>query len=773
MSDITLSSAVRSNLLNLQSTADLLGRTQERLATGLEVNSALDNPTNFFTAASLNSRAGDLGRLLDGVANATQTLEAADNGIQAITDLVESAQASARQALQVRGPQTTNSVTGATNATFDPQALVTVAGDNSVATGTGAGPITTEARATETATGTIAADAGTGIATFDTGDIGSTDDTTVLSAIGGTGTAAALANGDQLVISVDGTDLTVDFTTSGAASFNAGTNTITIGVDQQFGALRTELNNRLGADVAVGGAAGVLEFDAANTVESLVISGNNNTVADLNLGGVGAANTTPAGRVLTANTALDDLVGSRATLQVGLGGTNLGTIQFGTGAGEVTDRDSLVAAINNLSGVDASISTNSLVVSTTDTTDVDSAITLTADSNNTLESVLGFDPDAVSGSVTTIQPTNLITSGDFAQGQTLSIGVGTSADLTVTFGTDDSRNEVSTVAELNQRLQGLSGGAASIDANGNLSVTSDNGGDDVTIGGTAAALTQLGVTEGVASNLIDGTNITAGDSFSIQVGTNTALNVTFGTGDNQVNTFSELEAALGNLAGGTATVDADTGAISVEATNGSDDIVIGAVDGGPGANTTVDILNSFGLTAGTTNSVTTNSEQRTGFEDQFNELLLQIDELAEDAGFNGVNLLDGDNLQVVFNEDGSSALDIAGVTFDAAGLGLTPVTAGDFQSDANITSALDSIEAAVQTLRGQSSQFGSNLSIVQTREDFTNNTINTLETGAANLTLADTNEEGANLTALQTRQQLSTTALSLATQADQNVLRLF
>ncbi|MFK7791356.1 MAG: ABC transporter substrate-binding protein, partial [Devosiaceae bacterium] len=100
MSDVTLSSAVRSNLLSLQNTADMMSKTQERLATGLKVNSALDNPTNFFTASALNSRASDLARLLDGVSNATQTLEAADNGISAITKLVESAQATARQALQ-------------------------------------------------------------------------------------------------------------------------------------------------------------------------------------------------------------------------------------------------------------------------------------------------------------------------------------------------------------------------------------------------------------------------------------------------------------------------------------------------------------------------------------------------------------------------------------------------------------------------------------------------------------------------------------------------
>src|SRR5690554_7702951 len=100
MSDVTLSKAVRSNLLHLQNTAQMMDRTQERLATGKKVNSALDNPTNFFTAASLNARSKDLDLLMDAISNGVQTLQAADKGISAISKLVESAQATARQALQ-------------------------------------------------------------------------------------------------------------------------------------------------------------------------------------------------------------------------------------------------------------------------------------------------------------------------------------------------------------------------------------------------------------------------------------------------------------------------------------------------------------------------------------------------------------------------------------------------------------------------------------------------------------------------------------------------
>ena len=118
MAETILSSSVRSNLLSLQNTADLLGKTQERLATGLKVSSALDDPSAFFTASSLNNRAGDLNRLLDSVGLAVQTLEAADAGISAITNLVEGAQASARQALQdgstTARVEGTTALTGAT-----------------------------------------------------------------------------------------------------------------------------------------------------------------------------------------------------------------------------------------------------------------------------------------------------------------------------------------------------------------------------------------------------------------------------------------------------------------------------------------------------------------------------------------------------------------------------------------------------------------------------------------------------------------------------------
>jgi flagellin len=132
MADVTLSKAVRATLLNLQSTAVAMGKTQERLATGLRVNSALDNPTNYFTAQSLNARSSDLGNLLDSVSNAIQTVNAADNGIKAITKLVETAQSTARQALQDKSNTSITTETAAASIGHDKaeaEALELVEGD--------------------------------------------------------------------------------------------------------------------------------------------------------------------------------------------------------------------------------------------------------------------------------------------------------------------------------------------------------------------------------------------------------------------------------------------------------------------------------------------------------------------------------------------------------------------------------------------------------------------------------------------------------------------
>jgi flagellin-like hook-associated protein FlgL len=170
---------------------------------------------------------------------------------------------------------------------------------------------------------------------------------------------------------------------------------------------------------------------------------------------------------------------------------------------------------------------------------------------------------------------------------------------------------------------------------------------------------------------------------------------------------------------------------------------------------------------------TVSQNTRANLVSQYNQILSQITTTAQDASFNGINLLNGDELKLVFDETGKSSVTISGVTFNPAGLGLTNLTAGtDFIDNATTNNVLSALNTASITLRSQASAFGANLSIVQIRQNFNKNIINVLQTGSSNLTLADANEEAANSQALSTRQSIATSALALANQSQQNVLQL-
>ena len=154
-------------------------------------------------------------------------------------------------------------------------------------------------------------------------------------------------------------------------------------------------------------------------------------------------------------------------------------------------------------------------------------------------------------------------------------------------------------------------------------------------------------------------------------------------------------------------------------------------------------------------------------------MLQQINTTSQDSSFNGINLLNGDTLNLTFDETGASKLAITGVTFNAASLGLSQLTQGtDFLDSNSANSVLSQLTQASTTLRTEASSLGSNLSTVQIRQDFNKNLINVLQTGASNLTLADTNEEAANSQALSTRQSIAVSALALANQSQQSVLQL-
>ncbi|BCJ91626.1 flagellin [Terrihabitans soli] len=639
-SNITLSAGVRQNLLSLQNTASLMSTTQNRLATGKKVNSALDNPTSFFTAQSLQSRAGDMSALLDNMTSGIKTLEAADNGLSAITKTVESMQSTLRQARQDKSFKT-----------------------ESYTINLGTTP------------------AGTEEISFQGGAVGTTAVDVALT--GTTGAAAATVS--------TGAFTAMDFNPAAATS-----GTITSGA---FGSTLTFDNagDELEVVVEVNGVNQTLTIDATAVAATL---------------GVGVTTITDADELAQV---LDDL--ATGTLNVTSTGTAVTFTSSTTGTG--SSIEIISATATNGGGANTITNTSGIAVAAQNT----GSATGTA-------RTLSFDI-AIDGAVT---PT------------TVTINAAAVALV------GDNDNIIDTVAEL----------ASIIDA---------QVGAGATIGSTATAVTFTSATTGVTSE-IDISNVAVAGSggFTNTSGLATANDLGAATGGIAAKTVDEMVTAINGTAAleGKVRASNDGGKLRIENLSTSELTVTG-LDATTGE-----------LTGGVGTSDIGGNTVRTNLVKQFNELRDQLDKLADDASFNGVNLLRGDLLKLTFNETGTSTIEIQAKDEDgeerainSATLGIDTATDPDFDSDEGIDAILDGMKDALGVLRAQSSSFGSNLSIVQNRTEFTKSMINTLQTGADSLVLADTNEEAANMLALQTRQQLSSTALSLASQADQAVLRLF
>jgi flagellin-like hook-associated protein FlgL len=176
------------------------------------------------------------------------------------------------------------------------------------------------------------------------------------------------------------------------------------------------------------------------------------------------------------------------------------------------------------------------------------------------------------------------------------------------------------------------------------------------------------------------------------------------------------------------------------------------------------LASSAGATADTLSQLT--------YESQFLQITSQITTLASDSVYRGTNLLTAGTLTLEFApKAGDARLTVSGFNASSTALGVSGTA--NWAVAANSTQALSNMDNALTTLRTKSSTLASNLTVITSRQDFTDNVINTLQQGADGLTLADMNNEGANMLMLQTRQSLGTTALSLSSQAAQSVLRLF
>ena len=312
-----------------------------------------------------------------------------------------------------------------------------------------------------------------------------------------------------------------------------------------------------------------------------------------------------------------------------------------------------------------------------------------------------------------------------------------------------------TVANLLSAINSAAGVTATL-SNGAITVNGSSQG--LTLSGSALA--KLGLTA-------QGDGI-AGQTLTINsTGGGTQSTITFGLGAGQISNLNQLNSALAanNLQ---ANIDT-TGHISIVTSNDAASSTIGTITGSAALTGQA----FFGATGSIPIADPNSQSTRANLVAQYNNVLAQINTTAQDSSFNGVNLLNGDTLKLVFNETGRSTLSIQGVTFNDAGLGLTTLTTGtDFLDSSSANKVLASLSAASTQLRGESSALGSNLSIVQIRQDFNKNLINVLQTGASNLVLADTNEEAANSQALSTRQSIAVSALALANQSQASVLQL-
>ena len=287
--------------------------------------------------------------------------------------------------------------------------------------------------------------------------------------------------------------------------------------------------------------------------------------------------------------------------------------------------------------------------------------------------------------------------------------------------------------------------------------------------GTAADITNAGTNSLQSKTFI----------FTPAVGAATTITISNVVAAGNVNSIDAFNTALAAANLGLTASLASNGSITLTSSNdnASQTLTLGAVAAANniaigGTDTAVLVIPTGGL-AGKPLADAASQTLRSNLVSQYNNVIAQITTTAQDASFNGINLLNGDDLKLTFNETGKSTLTIKGVTFDAPGLGLASLVAGtDFLDNASAKATMIKVTSASNALRTQASNLGSNLSVVQIRQDFSKNLINVLQTGSANLTLADTNEEAANSQALSTRQSIAVSALALANQSQQSVLQL-
>ena len=688
---ISLSASMRSNLLSLQNIAGQVDLTQNRLSTGLKVNSAIDNPSSYYTAVSLNNRANDLSALLDSMAQGIQTIKAATEGLQAGAALLEQAAATASQAL------TAPLVASKPIDYYVERGYTVISSDMSSAE--------IEALMVDGAKLALADDV-----VLDAGLVLAADNVT----IDGNGYSLTYKGTDDL-LSISGQNTTItniklnyENNTGGSVIEVTGSADISlIEIEAQGNKVygihcgkdaTVQLDNTLGIKVSGNGSHNLINgntelYDGKGNTQAIVDQIGADGLAAMAAHqfyapGVskGDANFGQGQWYLPSIGELMDLYGTDYEAMTEENGTS----------GAVGDNKATInEALNRLKakGADAAALSNVRYWSSSEynhnfSWKLDMAEGLRnyyAKSNNLYSYVRSFQ---------------LLENCFYPSGNTPKIGDVMYSDLS--YGSaddyDGSKTAVGVVTWVSE-----DGRSAKIMNLKDLSFSSNdqagNFNPDKPYEGTA------GATRGTTDTDAKNTNITDITDYG----------------------YSQLlEAAQSG------------GEISV-------------------SNTNLEVNNKIYLAV--TDQISS-----------YNEILSQYDSLIKDSSYKGINLLREQDLTVTFNENRSAQLSVQGKDASSKALGLN---AADWLVIEDIAQSMQELSEALTQIRQMTSELGNYYSIVTTRENFTQNLINVLTEGADKLTLADMNEESANMLALQTRQQLAVNSLSLASQASQSILKLF
>ena len=628
---------MRSNLLSLQQTAKLQDLTQNRLATGLKVNSAIDNPSSYYTAQSLNNRAEDLNILLDAMSQGIQTLKAVNESIEAGTKFLEQAKSVANSALETAQPVIAK--------------------------------VSTEAEL---------------LAAVNSGKKG----LIVL-------TSDIIMSANQNIVLNDGQSLV------GARYLdkNAAQTKLNFSINQ---------DNQSAVVVSANSIIADLEFniDSQNTKNITCIDLSNLPNTSLhNITVNFKADKVNQAKMINGENSKVKLSGKINLMDLGTpssnaSGDNIGILGIYAGDFELNNYARLNIMTKTYGGDAIHIS----------------KITAYDNSQINIKNTDGQWGRPVRGSVINLHDKSA-----------LNINSSTESVLESIINLYDESSLIS-----KNYLHYIGGQAHSL-TQSNLNLASDKvsvilqSSDDnfMAFGGEKS---QISAVAGAAVITNTGTWLAQSNIKDLQIAPPGSSELPGGYFDHTDTTPSAMPSDF------------------------------------------VKKFDDFESFAANDNPPETPQKNAEASSEQYNQILTQYDMLINDSWYKGVNLLKSQDLKVVFNESRTSDLDIKGVDATTKGLGLETA---DWSSADGVQNSLDQIDSAINQLRLYASEFGNYYQIVTTRENFTNSLINVLTEGADALTLADMNQESANMLALQTRQQLAINSLSLASQASQSVLKLF